>query len=106
MTDFETWMLDCGYNRIFRMLEYRRIGDWTPYEMEKKYTDQSEFKDNHYQFVKIKEAIELPDGDVLVGLQFICDWEELSIEKPWIHYRKLSQIELTYNPEDQDEENW
>lgn len=106
MTDFETWFLDAGYDRIFRMLEYRRIGDWTPYEKEQKFTDESQFKDNHYQFVKIKEVIELPDGDVLLGLAFVIDWEDLENENLWINYRKLSQIELAYNPEDQNEENW
>lgn len=87
------------------MLEYRRVGDWTPHEIEKKYIDQSEFKDTHYEFVKIKECVELPDGDVLLGLQFILDLEDLSNEDPIINYRKLSQIELLYDPADKDEED-
>ena len=41
MTDFETWLHDFGYDRIFRMLKLRRVGDWTPYEMEQKYIDQA-----------------------------------------------------------------
>ena len=39
MTDFETWLHDCGYDRIFRMLKLRRVGDWTPYEIKQKYID-------------------------------------------------------------------
>lgn len=106
MTDFETWLLDYGHDRIFRMLEYRRVGDWTPHEMEKKYTDQSEFKDTHYKFVKIKEVIELPDSDLLLGLHFIYELSDLENKEVCINYRKLSQIELLYNPKDQDEDNW
>lgn len=107
MTDFETWLLDFGYDAIFRMLEYRRVGDWTPREMENKYIDQSEFKSSVYQFVMIKEAMELPDGDVLLGLVNIEEWSDLEkIDDKWVNYRKLSQIELAYNPEDQNEENW
>lgn len=106
MTDFETWLLDYGYDRIFRMLEYRRVGDWTPHEMEKKYTDQSGFKDLHYQYIKIKEVVELPDGDILLGLQFIYDLSDLDDENSWINYRKLSQIELVYNPEDMEVDSW
>lgn len=107
MTDFETWLLDVGRDRIFRMLEYRRIGDWTPHEMENKYIDQSEFKSCMYQFVMIKEAIELPDGDVLLGLVNIEEWSDLQKnDDKWINYRKLSQIELVYSPQDQEEERW
>ena len=48
ITDFETWLLDVGFDRTFRLLEYRRPGDWTPYEMEKRYIDESHYRDNHY----------------------------------------------------------
>lgn len=103
MTDFETWMLDVGFDRTFRLLEYRRPGDWTPYEMEKKYIDESHYKDNHYRFIKIKEVIELPDGDILIGfidVTFAEDFEGYDEDKEWINYRKLSEIELAWNPED------
>lgn len=102
MKDFETWLKDCN-NKIFRMLEYRRIGFWTPFEMDQKYTDQSEYKDAHYSFVKIKEAVKLPDGDVLLGVQFIYDCEDLENKNPQIYYKKLSQLELSYDPEDRAE---
>lgn len=105
MTDIDTWLLDVANDRIFRILEYRRIGDYTPLEMEKKYIDQSEFKSNSYTFVKIREVIGLPDGDVLLGLQFIYGYGDLDDDKACINYRKLSQIELSYDPKDQDEEN-
>lgn len=103
ITDFETWMLDVGFDRTFRMLEYRHPGDWTPYEMEKKYIDESHYKDNHYILIKIKEAIELPNGDFLIGYIDVSDVEDFwnfDDEKEWINYRKLSEIELCWNPED------
>ena len=44
--DFETFLLDCG-ERLFRYLVYKRM--FTPHEIEKKYSDQSEFNDAYYQ---------------------------------------------------------
>lgn len=106
MTDFNTWLLNCGEKRIFRMWELRRAGDWTPREMEEKWRDQSQYVDDDCTYVKIREAIELPDGDILLGLQSICEWEDLNKEDDMISYFKLSQIELMYCPEDMKKENW
>lgn len=106
MTDFETWLHDVGRDRIFRMFEFRRIGDWTPEEIEKKWSDQSQYVEDESIFVKIREAIELPDGEILLGLQYIYDWSDLDMEDCVINYRKLSQIELSYFPNDMKEENW
>lgn len=112
MTDFETWLLDYGYNRIFRVLEFRRPGDWTPYELENKWEDQSRYVENTYEFAKIVEAIELPDRDILLGINFIDPDENPEADyvgKDWIHYKRLSQIELLYMPNDmirkEDKEN-
>ena len=41
MTDFETWLHDFGYDHILRMLEIRRPGQYTPYEIDKKFADES-----------------------------------------------------------------
>lgn len=106
MTDFQTWLLDDGYDRIFRMWEFRRIGDWTPREIERKWSDQSQYVNNDSHFVKIKEAIELPNGDILLGLQYLYEWNDIGKEDCEINYKKLSQIELTYFPEDMLRENW
>lgn len=105
ITDFETWMLDVGFDRTFRMLEYRRVGDWTPLEMEKKWMDQSQYKDNHYTLIRIKEAIELPDGDILLGYIDVTDaefLEDFDLDKECIRYRKLSEIEINWFPEDDE----
>ena len=108
MTDFETWLLDFGYEHILRMLEIRRPGQYTPYEVEHKYMEQSLYKNTYYSHIETKEAIELPDKDVLIGYREICDWEdrEKPMEESVIQYRKLSEIELSYFPQDQDPENW
>lgn len=105
MTDFQTWLLDFGYDRIFRMLEFRRPGDWTPREMEGKWIDQSHYATDSYEFIKIVEAIELPDGDILLGMNYIdpdAGSNEDYVGKDWVHYRKLSQIELLFMPEDME----
>lgn len=88
------------------MWELRRVGDWTPLEMEKKYTDQSQYINNECTFVQIKEAYALPDGDILLGLSFIYDWKDTWRKNPPIEYKKLSQIEISWYPEDQDVETW
>ena len=109
MTDFETWLHDVGYDRIFRMLKLRRVGDWTPYEIGQKYIDQDQYEDNHYNFIKIVEVIELPDKDILIGYKEIVDYEDLDANKfdnlP-IYYKKLSQIELSFFSNDMKKENW
>ena len=102
ITNFETWMLDVGFDRTFQMLEYRRAGDWTPREMENKYIDQSRYVDDRYTYIKIKEAIKLPDGDILIGYIDVTDseWDDDFNEgKAVINYRKLSQLEICWTPE-------
>lgn len=105
ITDFETWMLDVGFDRTFQILEYRRPGDWTPIELENKYVDQSQYVDNRYTYIKIKEAIELPDGDILIGYidVTVAKWDEdFEEDKAVINYRKLSQLEICWTPEDDE----
>lgn len=109
-TDFETFIRDVGYERIFRMLELRRVGDWTPFEMEKKYMDQDQYVSNHYTFIKIIEVIELLNKDYLIGYKEVIDLDQYLDDEKWndapIHYRKLSQMELSFFPDDMKEENW
>ena len=105
MTDFETWMLDFGQDHIFRMLEYRRPGEWTPLELSQKYTDQSRYVSDFFQKIIIKEAIELPDKDILIGYISIEDIDDNN-EEACITYKKLSQIELTYCPGDNEFEEY
>lgn len=85
MTDFETWLLDDGYEMLFRI--------WI-YDSEEKSLDVK----CNYAF--IRKAIELPDKDILLGLQFIFSSEDLEKENPDIEYWRLSQIRLAYYPDD------
>lgn len=108
MTDFETWLHDFGSDHILRMLEIRRPGQYTPYEMDRKFEDESLYVDSHYTCIQIYDAIELPDHDVLIGYREIYDKESLfeEWEESIIHYKRLSDIELTYFPSDDKYENW
>ena len=69
---------------------------------------ESLYIDNHFRHIQIKEAIELPDKDILIEFREIYDSEDF--EKDWdesvIYYKKLSEIELTYFPCDDNIENW
>lgn len=104
MTDLETWLLDTGQERIFRLWKYKRM--FTPYEQEKQFCDESQYESSQASFIIIKEVIELPDKDVLIGYQELFQYSDLEIDNPYIYYVKLSEIVLNYNPEDMKEENW
>lgn len=90
MTDFETWLLDDGYEKLFRI--------WIYNSEEKSWDVEGN--------VFIKEAIELPDKDIFLGLQFISSLEDMEKENPDIEYWRLSQLRLAYYPNDIKEENW
>lgn len=90
MTDFETFMLDDGFTRIFRAWFIRPDKSMTI----------------HYTSIFIHEVIELPDKDILIGFQEISFFEDLEIEEPNIKYERLSNMKLCYYPDDQREENW
>ena len=98
MTDFETWVLD-HKDRIYRYWVHRRI--FTPYEQEQKFTDESCFVCNECSFGCIKEAVELPDGDILLGFIDPADYGT-SIDG-YIDFYKLSEIHLEYSPLDKEE---
>ena len=99
MTDFETWVLD-NRDRVYRYWVYKRM--FTPEEVDAKWSDQSCYVDDKCSFGVIKEAVELPDGDVLLG--FIDPNDEGSNVEGSIFYYKLSQIELAYFQCDQEQE--
>lgn len=85
MTDFQTWLLDYGYDRLFRAWFYYPLEDYT---------------NDRYEHIFIKEAIEMPDKDILLGVQIISEVEDIDTERPEIEYHKLSNMFLTYNPDD------
>lgn len=95
ITDMETWLLD-NDGRVFRFLVYKKM--YTPYEQERKFIDESQFEDTHYRCAFIEEAIELANGEWLLGFREILDGEVCG----FIEYYKLSDIQLACFDDDQD----
>lgn len=96
MTDLETFLHDYADNKIFRIFKYKRI--FTPYEQDEKFSDESVFENGNYPiFAYIRNAIELPNGDVLLRLEEIepiydrLDDEKETSQKSYI-YERLSDI--------------
>ena len=94
-TDMETWWLD-NNDRIYRFVVYKKL--FTPYEQEHKFMDESQFEDISYRYGFIEEAIELGNGEWLLGFREIIDYEVCK----YIHYYRLSDIQLSYFGQDQD----
>lgn len=93
-TDMETWFLD-NSDRIYRFVVYKKL--FTPYEQDKKFSDESQFEDTYYRFGFIEEAIELGQGEWLLGFREVIDGEVCS----YISYFKLSDIQLSFFEQDQ-----
>lgn len=96
MTDFETWVLD-HRERVYRYWVYKRM--FTPLEMDEKYVDETCYEDDECAFGMIYEAIELPDGDILIG--FIDPDDEGTTVEGMIEYYKLSELRFQCLPCDQ-----
>ena len=77
-------------NSNFLIWVYRRV--YTPYEINERFSDESVFEDSHACEVRIKEVIELSDGDYLLGVQSYDEIEEKYYAQ--IDYYKLSEIRL------------
>lgn len=93
--NFETWLLNCG-DRIYSYLVYKKM--FTPYEQQKAFSDESIYEDSHYELCKIEEAVNLGDGEWLLGLRTIGDDGKIY---GMIHYYKLSEIRLSLFEHDQ-----
>ena len=74
----------------FLLWVYRR--GYTPYEMDKRFEDQSLFEDSRADVVKIVEFIKLDDGDYLLGVETYDEIEEKYYNR--IDYYKLSEVRL------------
>lgn len=96
MTDFETWLLDYG-DRLYRYWVIKKM--FTPLEQEEKWTDQSIYEDEQCSEGYIREAVELPDGDILLG------FEPPDMAGQYIDYYKLSEINLAWSKHGQNEWN-
>lgn len=92
--DFETFLHD-NDDRIYRMWEYKKFLDSN---------NECPFTDDYCRFVLIRELIELPNGDFLLGLQGVDydnDEENYNIDKAYIEYYKMSDVFLAYCYKDQ-----
>lgn len=91
--NFEEWF-EFVKNKIFLVRLFRRIGDWTPYELEVKDPKQSHFEQGNETFhpCKIEQFIELPDGDVLLAVRYLKP--DTMEEEDFVDYKKLSEIAL------------
>ena len=98
MTDFETWVMD-NSERIYRYWVYKRM--FTPYEMDQKFSDESVYEDVTCSFGRIKEVVELPDGDIMLGFEDPEIPEDAECYN--LKYHKLSEISLMYYPDDANE---
>ena len=92
--DIHTWLSDVGEERVFRMWVFKKM--FTPYEQDEKFLDESVYVDDVCKFVMIKEMIELPDGDLLIGFQ------DVDSDNLYLEYYKLSEIRLDYCQSDKE----
>ena len=92
--DIHTWLSDVGEERVFRMWVFKKM--FTPYEQDEKFSDESVYVDDVCKYVMIKELIELPDGDLLIGFQDTDD------DNLYLEYYKLSEIRLDYCQSDKE----
>ena len=93
--DFLTFLLD-NSERIYRFLFIKEV--FTPYEMDKKFIDETIYTDISYQDGIIKEVINLENGDYLLGIQYLYDFDDLEREDDLrIEYHLLSKTKITYD---------
>lgn len=94
--------LDKNKDRLFRFWVYKRM--FTPLEQEKKYFDECQYEDTHAQTGIIKEAIMLPDKDLLLGFYVIAGTTADEVDEyRHLEYYKLSEIRMEYRPVDMEE---
>lgn len=101
-TDFDTWLLDFHDEKIFSV--YRRKTIFTPYEQDKKFSDETVWE-QVTNAAKIVEAIILPNNDVMLGFRDVWyddvrddDGNQINMpieENSFIDYYPLSEIKLT-----------
>lgn len=93
--NFTEYLKSLPENTIFRLWQLKRM--FTPFEQDIKDEYQSIYEDEVCKKVIILDAIDLPDGDLLLAVHDIED-EYNSIE-----YFKLSNIELARTDFDKED---
>lgn len=67
---------------------------FTPYEQQRAFEDETIFEDDYYTLAKITEAIDLGNGEWLLGFTGV-DRDTLELNT-YTEYYKLSEIRLSY----------
>ena len=86
---------------IFRFWVYKKM--FTPYEQDKKFSDESIYENEYCSYGRIVEVSPLPDGDILLAFQ-IDDNYENNNDIDYVTYHKLSEIQLDWSKQDQVED--
>lgn len=73
MTDWETFMLDFHDEKILRVYRYKKV--FTPHEQAKQYIDER-IMDEIGDYM-LNSSIELPNGDLIVGMKRVYVNEEI-----------------------------
>lgn len=91
--NFDEWW-EYIKDRVFLIRNYRRVGDWTPEELAAKNPKQSQFEqgDDIFNYGKIEQFTELPDGDVFLAIRYLKP--DTLEEEDFLAYRKLSDVSL------------
>lgn len=101
MIDFDEF-LKKNINKVFRIYKYKKV--YTPFEIDKKYSDESIYENGGYPtYVYIREAILLPDNDILLKLEEttpVQEQDSLNTKDKFYLYEKLSDICLKENDYD------
>lgn len=95
--DMQTYIRN-NQDTIYRMWKYKRM--FTPYELDKRFKDESIYEDDICTFVKIEEVISLPN-DILIKFRlmfegFIYDDEDKNFTDGGCYiFERLSDIKLS-----------
>ena len=84
--------LEENKDTIFRFLTYNKFNIYTPEQVANKYCDESIYVDDHYEFAKITDAWDTPNG-VLLELSLIDESNMTTYGRK--DYKLLNDIELS-----------
>lgn len=93
--NFAEYLKSLPENTIFRLWQLKRI--FTPFEQDVKDEYQSIYEEEVCKKVIILDAIDLPDGDVLLAVHDIEQYPN------YIEYYKLSNVDLARSDLDKED---
>lgn len=100
ITNIGTWVQD-NKETVYRLWVKKHI--FTPYEQDKRFVDQSIYNDSYAEFVRITNAIEIPN-DVLLEVELL-EGKDSHNSMGIKHYYKLSDIHFSNYEYDQFHNN-